>query len=158
MILFAGVVQFCKSIDCIFEHLNLIFFNRNFYKYAKVKCYLLNAKWTKSRQFKFKIIILIKLFGLYVIGGFHVTSYQANFASHHTHNRHVGSLFACVVLGKATKCSVTFYLVYTIIYYKITTKWQEYQPTVTQMKFQIHPSCKLKVQAFVVVFSSYRAV
>ena len=34
------------------------------------------------------------------IEGFHVTSYQANFASPHTHNRHVGFLLAWHGIGK----------------------------------------------------------
>ena len=45
--------------------------------------------------------------------GFHVMSYQANFASHHTGDSHVGFLFTWRVLENTTKCSVTFYLVHT---------------------------------------------
>ena len=36
-----------------------------------------------------------------IIEGFHVTSYQANFASHHTHDRHVG--FPSHGIGKHNK-------------------------------------------------------
>ena len=50
-----------------------------------------------------------------LIEGFHVTSYQANFASHHTRNRHVSFRFTRAVLENTTKCSVTFYLVHTTI-------------------------------------------
>ena len=35
--------------------------------------------------------------------GFHVTSYQANFASHHTRDRHVGFLFTFEGIGKSNK-------------------------------------------------------
>ena len=45
-----------------------------------------------------------------------MTSYQANFASHHTCARHVGFLLACNGIEKnTTKCPVTFYLVHTTI-------------------------------------------
>ena len=37
------------------------------------------------------------------IQGFQVTSYQANFASHHTRNQHVGFLFARPGIGKHNK-------------------------------------------------------
>ena len=49
------------------------------------------------------------------IGGFHVTSYQANFASHPTRDRHVGFLLHGRVLENTTKCLVTFYLVHITI-------------------------------------------
>ena len=41
-----------------------------------------------------------------------MTSYQANFASHHTKDRHVGFLLAWHGIGKHNKAS-HFYLVYT---------------------------------------------
>ena len=44
-----------------------------------------------------------------------MTSYQANFASHRTRNRHVGFLSARHGIGKYNKFSVTFYLVHTTI-------------------------------------------
>ena len=50
-----------------------------------------------------------------IIGGFHVTWYQANFASHHTRNCHVGFLFTCDGIGESDKCSITFYSVYTTL-------------------------------------------
>ena len=49
------------------------------------------------------------------IGFFLVTSYQANFASHHTWDRRVSFHLHGTVLGKATKCFITFYLVGTTL-------------------------------------------
>ena len=43
-----------------------------------------------------------------VIEGFHVTSYQSNFASHHVRDRHVGFLFARSGIGKYKKISRYF--------------------------------------------------
>ena len=43
-----------------------------------------------------------------LIEGFHVTSYLANFASHHTHDRHVGFLLARQGKGKRNKMSRYF--------------------------------------------------
>ena len=40
--------------------------------------------------------------------GFHVTSYQTNFASHHTRNLHVGFLFTWSGIGKYKKMSRCF--------------------------------------------------
>ena len=71
------------------------------------------------------------------IGGFHVTSCQANFASHHTHNRHVGFLFMCEGIGKSNKMFHNF----SFSSFHITKS----QPndknisTHTRMKFQIFP-------------------
>ena len=48
-----------------------------------------------------------------LIEGFHVTSYQTNFASHHTRDRHVGFLSAWHGIGNTTKWPVTFHLVHT---------------------------------------------
>ena len=42
------------------------------------------------------------------IEGFNVTLYQANFASHHTHDRHVGFLLAWNSIKNTTKCPFTF--------------------------------------------------
>ena len=42
------------------------------------------------------------------VEGFHVTSYQANFASHHTCGGHVGFLFAWPSIGKYNKMSQIF--------------------------------------------------
>ena len=39
---------------------------------------------------------------------FHVTSYQANFASHHTRDRHVGFLTPQAGMGKYNKMSQNF--------------------------------------------------
>ena len=50
----------------------------------------------------------------HTIKGFQVTSYQANFASHHTHNRHVGFLLAWRGIGKYNKMFRYFFLVNTI--------------------------------------------
>ena len=50
------------------------------------------------------------------VEGFHVTSYQTNFASHHIYDRHVGFLFTRSCIGrKPTKWQVTFDLVHTTI-------------------------------------------
>ena len=43
--------------------------------------------------------------------GFNVTSYQANFASHPTHDPHVSFLLHGPVQVNTTTCLVTFYLV-----------------------------------------------
>ena len=40
--------------------------------------------------------------------GFHVTSYQANFASYHTRDHHVGFLSALPGIGKHNKMSLNF--------------------------------------------------
>ena len=63
------------------------------------------------------------------IDGFHVTSYQANFASHYTRHSHVGFLLALNNIGHTQKkCPVIFYLVHiTIPDYK--TDGQEQQHT-----------------------------
>ena len=42
------------------------------------------------------------------IDGFHVMSYQANFVSHHTHDRHVGFLSPQAGIGKHNKMSQNF--------------------------------------------------
>ena len=53
----------------------------------------------------------------------HVTSYEANFASHHTRDSHVGFLLAWYGIGSTTKCSATFYQVHTTIpNYNIMTR------------------------------------
>ena len=44
----------------------------------------------------------------HAIEGFHVTSYQANFASHHSRDRHVGFLLAWNGKGKHNKMSRYF--------------------------------------------------
>ena len=59
------------------------------------------------------------------IEGFHVTSFEAKFASHHTRDLHVGFLFARLCIGKHNKMSRTF----LFSSYQITTEWQEYQHT-----------------------------
>ena len=51
----------------------------------------------------------------HAIEGSHVMSYQANFASHHTPNCHVGFLSHGAVLENTIKCPKTFYLVHTTI-------------------------------------------
>ena len=43
-----------------------------------------------------------------IIEGFHVTSYQANFASHHTCDRHVGFLAPLSGIEKHNKMSHNF--------------------------------------------------
>ena len=44
----------------------------------------------------------------FTIEGFHVTSYQANFASHHTRGGHVGFFFTQSGIGKYNKMSPYF--------------------------------------------------
>ena len=51
--------------------------------------------------------------------GFHVMSYQTNFASHHTLDRHVGFLFAQHGIGKQRK---VLFLFEFILQYQITTE------------------------------------
>ena len=52
--------------------------------------------------------------------GFHVISYQANFASHHTRTRHAGIHFLWNGI-KAIKCSISFDLG-LVRHFQITTK------------------------------------
>ena len=47
--------------------------------------------------------------------GFHVTSYQANFAIHHMATAMLVSYLHGAVLKNPTKCPITFDLVHTII-------------------------------------------
>ena len=84
------------------------------------------------------------------IGGFHVTSYQANFASHCTRNCHVGFLLACDGIGKNTKCSITFYLVPTTLpNYNQMTILSAHTHTHSD---EIFSMSKSKVQAFLLFF------
>ena len=74
------------------------------------------------------LIIYINFIINSLIGGFHVTSYQAKFAGHHIRDRHVTvSCSHVTVLGKATKCFI-YFLFQCIPHYQITTD-QEYQHT-----------------------------
>ena len=58
---------------------------------------------------------------LNAIGGFHVTSYQANFASHRTRVRHVGFLFTSDGIGKSNKM-FHYFLFSSFHITKLTTK------------------------------------
>ena len=63
----------------------------------------------KSRHISLESLENLLIYG---IEGFHVTSYQAKFESHHTCDRHVGFLFAWSSIGKHNKmsCSILFSL------------------------------------------------
>ena len=56
------------------------------------------------------------------VEGFHVTSYQANFASHHTGNHHVGFLFPQHGIGKYNKLSCYLLFYSSIPPYQIKTE------------------------------------
>ena len=64
-----------------------------------------------------------------IIQGFHVTPYQASFASHHTCDHHVGFLFTPDGIGKNNNMFQYCVLFYFIPHYQITTEWQEYLHT-----------------------------
>ena len=86
------------------------------------------------------------------IGGLNVTSYRANFASHHTRDHHVGFLFTCEEcegVGKSTKCHNFLFSSFHI------TKLQASDKNIsthTPMNFQTLPRSESKVLAFFVVF------
>ena len=64
---------------------------------------------------------------LKLIEGFHVTSYQANFARHQPSDHHVGFLSPKSGKGKFNKMSLNFLILFKSQYhYHTTTKWQEY--------------------------------
>ena len=90
------------------------------------------------------------------IGGFHVTSYQANFASHRTHDHHVGFLFTCKGIGKSNKMFPNFlFSSYHITKLQLSDK---YIKTHIRMKFQMLSWRKLKVLANFCCSSPYHAV
>ena len=65
----------------------------------------------------------------HIIESFHVTSYEANFASHHTCDCHVGFLLAWRGIGKHNKMPHYFYLVHTTISnYNRVTKISTHTP------------------------------
>ena len=65
-----------------------------------------------------------------------MTSYQANFASHPTRDRHVGFLLHDRVYENTAKCLVTFYKVHiTILYIKV-----EFAKCVPRFRFGDFPS------------------
>ena len=65
----------------------------------------------------------------HIIESFHVTSYEANFASHHTCDCHVGFLLAWRGIGKHNKMPHYFYLVHTTISnYNRVTKISAHTP------------------------------
>ena len=88
--------------------------------------------------------------------GFHVTSYQANFASHHTRDRHVGFPFACEGIGKSNKIFHNF----LFSSYHITKLEPRGKNIITHTwwKLQLFPWSKLKVPSVFCCFSPYRAV
>ena len=73
--------------------------------------------------------------GYSAVEGFHVTSFQADFASHHTCDRHVGFLFARYC---KTQQNAPFLLFssFDIIKYQLSDKNIR---THTRLKFQIPP-------------------
>ena len=78
------------------------------------------------------------------VEGFHVTSYQENFAGRHTRNRHVGFLFARDGIGKHNK--MLRYFLFSS--YHITKLLSNKNISAhTRLKFQIFLWSKLKVQA-----------
>ena len=86
----------------------------------------------------------------YLIEGFHVTSYQANFASHHTCNRSVGFFSAQGGIWKYSKMSHYFL---SSLFYTTKLKLRDKNITThTRLKFQILIWSKSKETAFFVVF------
>ena len=71
------------------------------------------------------------------IGGFHVTSYWANFASHRTRDRHVGFLFACDGIGKGNK--MLHYFLFSSYHITKLQPSDKNIRTYTRMKFQNLP-------------------
>ena len=64
---------------------------------------------------------------LKIIEGFHVTSYQANFARHQPSDHHVGFLSPKSGKGKFNKMSLNVIILFKSQYhYHTTTEWQEY--------------------------------
>ena len=89
------------------------------------------------------------------IEGFHVTSYQANFASHHTRNRHVGFLFAGDGIGKHNKMFRYFlFSSYHITKLQLSDKNIS---THNWLKIQILPWSKSKSSSVFFFFSPYGA-
>ena len=68
----------------------------------------------KTRTKNPPVLLGIRI-ALPTIGSFHVMSYQANFASHKLATAMLVSCSHVMVLGKATKYSITFYLVHTTL-------------------------------------------
>ena len=80
---------------------------------SSVNTFLLEwAWWDMFTKFIFHCFTNLgsMTFVVFTIEGFHMMSYQANFASHHTLDNHVGYLFAWDSIGKYNKCPITFYL------------------------------------------------
>ena len=66
----------------------------------KLYCY----SWVRTKDFPFYVNVIFAKSLLYLRSrGFFSTSYQANFASHHTRNRQVGFLLAWHGIGKCSK-------------------------------------------------------
>ena len=87
----------------------------------------------------------------HAIEGFHVTSYQANFASHHTRDGHVGFLFTWSGIGKYNKMSRYFLL---SSYHNTKLQLSDKNIcTYSRWKFYFFLWSKLKVQAFLLFFS-----
>ena len=81
-------------------------------------------------------------------GGFHVTSYQANFASHHTRNRHIGFLFTCKGIEKSNKT----YHYYLLSSYHIT-KLQPSDKNINTHLHEISNPCMNKSKVLLLFFS-----
>ena len=84
------------------------------------------------------------------VKGFHVTSYQANFAGHHTRNHHVGFLFTCDSIGKSNK--MFHYFLFSSYHITRLQPNDKNISTYTWMKFQILPWSVSKVLAVFVAF------
>ena len=90
------------------------------------------------------------------IEGFHVMSYQNNFAGHHTHDRHVGFLFAQSDIGKYNIMQLRF-----LFRSHRFTKLQLSDKNIgthTWLKFWILVWRKSKVSAYFVNISLYYAI
>ena len=79
-----------------------------------------------------------------------MTLYQPNFASHHTHDRHVGFLFTFDGIGKGNKM-FHYFLFISCHIIKLQPSDKNIS-THTRMNFQILPWSKSKVQAVFNVF------
>ena len=86
-----------------------------------------------------------------LLGGFHVTSYQANFASHRTCDCLVGFLFACDSIGKSNK--MFHYFLFSS--YHITKLQPSDKNFCTEWNFKSFHEVNRKFKLF---FSSNRAV
>ena len=107
------MVKFNINVDisgCVFHELIVEFrYNKNeIDKSVKEMKYRTVYSFVVKTQELSKIRKCYKPFCYTFKIGFHVTSYQANFASHHTRGRHVGFLFTWSGIEKYNKISRYF--------------------------------------------------